>query len=76
MPGLDAAVLGDTGDLRGFRDLEPFGPLVLWTIVGCTAWALLVGGDRSSGRSTVLARLAVPARQARPRAARVGRVER
>ncbi len=37
------AVLGDPGDLRGFRDLEPFWPLALWTITGCTAWALLVG---------------------------------
>ncbi len=37
------AVLGSAGDLRGFRDLGPFPPLALWTIIGCTAWALLVG---------------------------------
>jgi uncharacterized membrane protein YeiB len=37
------AVLDRTGDLAGFRDLEPFWPLVLWTLVLCTAWALLVG---------------------------------
>ncbi|MCP2637231.1 heparan-alpha-glucosaminide N-acetyltransferase domain-containing protein [Microbacterium sp. HD4P20] len=38
-----SAVLGDTGDLQGFRDLEPFWPLTMGTIVFCTAWALLVG---------------------------------
>ncbi len=38
-----ANLLGDTGDLGGFRELEPFWPLAIWTIVGCTAWALLVG---------------------------------
>lgn len=36
-------VLGDAGDLAGFRDLDPLGPFVLWTIVACTAWALLIG---------------------------------
>lgn len=37
------AVLGQPGDLAGFRDLEPFWPLTLATVVLCTAWALLVG---------------------------------
>ena len=37
------AVLGDAGDLAGFRELEPFWPLTLGTLVLCTAWALLVG---------------------------------
>ncbi|MEZ3159760.1 heparan-alpha-glucosaminide N-acetyltransferase domain-containing protein [Microbacterium sp. BWT-B31] len=37
------AVLGRPDDLTGFRDLEPFIPLTLWTIVGCSAWALLIG---------------------------------
>jgi hypothetical protein len=37
------ATLGDTGDLRGFRALDPFWPLTLWIIAACTAWALLVG---------------------------------
>jgi uncharacterized membrane protein len=37
------AVLGSARDLTGFRDLDPLGPFVLWTIVGCTAWALLIG---------------------------------
>ena len=35
--------LGRSGDLAGFRDLEPFWPFALTTIVACTAWALLVG---------------------------------
>lgn len=35
--------LGDTGDLFGFRELEPFWPLTIGTLVGCTAWALLLG---------------------------------
>lgn len=38
-----SVALGDTGDLRGFRALEPFWPLTIATIVSCTAWALLVG---------------------------------
>ena len=38
-----AAVLGNTGDLRGFRDLEPFWPMTIALIVACTAWALLIG---------------------------------
>lgn len=36
-------LLGDPGDLAGFRDLEPFWPLTLTTILACTAWALLIG---------------------------------
>lgn len=35
--------LGDTGDLGGFRAMDPFWPLTLGVIVACTAWALLVG---------------------------------
>jgi len=59
-----AAVLGDTGDLRGFRSLEPFGPLVLWTIAGCTAWALLVGRGPLEWAFDRAAHLAVPGRPA------------
>ncbi len=29
--------------LEAFRDTEPFMPFVVWTIVACTLWALLVG---------------------------------
>jgi uncharacterized membrane protein len=38
-----AAVLGDPGDLSGFRALEPFWPMVWGTLIACTAWALLIG---------------------------------
>lgn len=34
---------GDAGDLFGFRSLEPFWPLTIGTLIGCTAWALLIG---------------------------------
>jgi uncharacterized membrane protein YeiB len=36
-------VLGDTSDLFGFRALEPFWPLTIAVLVGCTSWALLIG---------------------------------
>lgn len=36
-------VLGDTGDLGGFRELEPFWAMSIGTLIGCTAWALLIG---------------------------------
>ncbi len=36
-------ILGNPGDLAGFRDLLPFWPMTLWLVVGCTAWALLIG---------------------------------
>lgn len=36
-------MMGDTGDLRGFRMLEPFWPLTIGTIVACTLWALIIG---------------------------------
>ncbi|HWK78882.1 heparan-alpha-glucosaminide N-acetyltransferase domain-containing protein [Microbacterium sp.] len=36
-------VLGDTADLFGFRALEPFWPLTIAMLIGCSAWALLVG---------------------------------
>jgi uncharacterized membrane protein YeiB len=53
-------VLGDAGDLRGFRDLEPFWPLVLWTIAGCTAWALLIGRGPLEWIVDRASRIAVP----------------
>lgn len=37
------AVLGDTSDLYGVRELGLFGPLTLGLIVGCTVWALTIG---------------------------------
>lgn len=36
-------VLGDPSDLTGFRELEPFWPFTIGTLVGATAWALLLG---------------------------------
>ena len=54
------AVLGDADDLRGFRDLEPFWPLVLWTIAGCTAWALLIGRGPLEWAVDRASRIAVP----------------
>ena len=38
-----ALLLGDVGDLAGFRALDPLGPFVGATLVLCTAWALLWG---------------------------------
>ncbi|MGZ0711149.1 heparan-alpha-glucosaminide N-acetyltransferase domain-containing protein (plasmid) [Coraliomargarita sp. W4R53] len=61
-------VLGAPGDLAGFRDLEPFWPITLGTIVGCTAWALLVGRGPFEWMLDRLAKLAVPERADRPRA--------
>ncbi|WP_022879118.1 heparan-alpha-glucosaminide N-acetyltransferase domain-containing protein [Microbacterium sp. B19] len=40
---LAAAVLGDTSDLSGVREAGLFLPLAVGIVVGCTAWALLVG---------------------------------
>jgi uncharacterized membrane protein YeiB len=54
-----ASVLGDTGDLGGFRDLQPFWPLTLGTIVFCTAWALLVGRGPLEAAVDGIARLVV-----------------
>lgn len=36
-------VFGDTTDLIGFRELDPFWPITLVVVLGCTAWALLIG---------------------------------
>jgi uncharacterized membrane protein YeiB len=54
-----AVALGGTGDLGGFRDLGPYLPLVTGTVLGCTAWALLIGrGPLEAGIDRV-ARLVV-----------------
>ncbi|WP_241965095.1 DUF418 domain-containing protein [Microbacterium telephonicum] len=53
-----AVVLGDTGDLDGFRALELFWPFVLTSLVACTAWALLVGrGPLEAGIAAVTSRI-------------------
>lgn len=54
-----AVVLGDPGDLQGFRELSLFWPFVLWIIVCCTAWALLIGRGPLEWATDRLARLAV-----------------
>ncbi|WP_394279280.1 heparan-alpha-glucosaminide N-acetyltransferase domain-containing protein [Microbacterium sp.] len=36
-------LLGDTGDLFGFRELRPLGWFIAGTIVSCTVWAVLRG---------------------------------
>ncbi len=67
--GIAASVLDRVGDLAGFRELEPFWPLTIGTIVLCTAWALLVGRGPLEGAFDAAARFAVPARTADARPA-------
>jgi uncharacterized membrane protein YeiB len=38
-----SVILGVPGDLRGFRDLDPFWPITITLVIACTAWALLIG---------------------------------
>lgn len=35
--------LGTTGDLAGFRALDPFWPLTIGVVAGCSLWALFLG---------------------------------
>lgn len=58
-------VLGYPGDLAGFRALDPFWPLTLGVIAGCTAWALLVGRGPLEWAIDRLTRFAVPASRSR-----------
>ncbi|MGF6823343.1 putative membrane protein [Microbacterium sp. ZKA21] len=53
---------GDTGDLLAFRAMEPFWPLTIGTIVGCTAWAVLIGRGPLEWLLDRTAKVAVPAR--------------
>ena len=52
-------ILGDPGDLRGFRDLQPFWPITIALVVGCTAWAQLIGRGPLEWVVDRVARLAV-----------------
>ena len=52
-------ILGNPGDLRGFRDLEPFWPITVSLVIACTAWALLVGRGPLEGLVDRVARRAV-----------------
>lgn len=56
------ATFGDTGDLLAFRALEPFWPLTIGTILGCTAWALLIGRGPLEWLLDRTAKIVVPAR--------------
>ena len=58
-----SATLGDSGDLGGFRALEPFWPLTIGTVVVCTAWALLVGRGSLEALLDRTARLVVRPRR-------------
>lgn len=57
-----ATTIGDVGDLERFRELAPFWPFALTTIVACTAWALLLGRGPMERFVAAAARLAVPGR--------------
>lgn len=37
------ALFGDTGNLYDFQSLQPFWPLTIGTLFGCTLWAVCVG---------------------------------
>jgi uncharacterized membrane protein YeiB len=53
-------VFGDTGDLGGFRSLEPFWPMTIGVVGFCTAWALLIGRGPLEWVLDRTARFAVP----------------
>ncbi|WP_243232656.1 heparan-alpha-glucosaminide N-acetyltransferase domain-containing protein [Microbacterium sp. CIAB417] len=56
------AAVGDTGDLFAFRALDPFWPLTIGVVLGCTAWALLVGRGPLEWLLDRTAKLVVPSR--------------
>lgn len=53
--------VGDVTDLSGFRDLDPFWPLTIGVILGCTAWAVLIGRGPMEWLLDALARRSIPA---------------
>lgn len=57
-----AIVLGDSGDLYGFRALEPFWPMTIGIVAGCTLWALLLGRGPLEWLTERLVRLLVRGR--------------
>ncbi|MFE5410440.1 heparan-alpha-glucosaminide N-acetyltransferase domain-containing protein [Microbacterium sp. NPDC056569] len=63
--GVAAAVLDRVGDLTGFRELLPFWPLTIGTILLCTAWALLVGRGPLETLLDRASRFAVPGDRSR-----------
>ena len=52
-------ILGNPGDLPGFRDLEPFWPITEVLVIACTVWALLIGRGPLEWLLDRVARLAV-----------------
>ncbi len=56
------AALDRVSDLAGFRDLEPFWPMTIGIVAGCTLWALLVGRGPLEQGIARLARWMVPDR--------------
>ncbi|WP_349427098.1 heparan-alpha-glucosaminide N-acetyltransferase domain-containing protein [Microbacterium sp. LWS13-1.2] len=54
------ATLDRVGDLAGFRELQPFWPLTIATVVLCTAWALLIGRGPLETALDAASRFAVP----------------
>lgn len=54
------AVLGDTTDLRAFRDLHLLGWFCLGAIVLCSLWAILVGRGPLESALAAVSRRAVP----------------
>lgn len=55
-----AVTLDRVGDLTGFRELEPFWPLTIATVLLCTAWALLIGRGPLETVLDATSRFAVP----------------
>ncbi|MGW8481495.1 heparan-alpha-glucosaminide N-acetyltransferase domain-containing protein [Microbacterium sp. NPDC055903] len=53
-------VLGTTSDLGAFRALDPFWPVMLGVVAGCTLWALLIGRGPLEEVVDRIVRLAVP----------------
>jgi len=66
-----AVLLGDTGDLSGFRALDPFWPITLGLILGCCAWTFLVGRGPLETALDRATRWLVPDPGARPRVGRL-----
>ncbi|WP_460776501.1 heparan-alpha-glucosaminide N-acetyltransferase domain-containing protein [Microbacterium sp. GXF7504] len=57
--------LGDTSDLFGFRALDPFWPLTIGVVAGCSLWALFVGKGPLETLLDVVTRRVLPARVGR-----------
>lgn len=63
-------LFGDASELTGFRDTAPFWPLTIGIVVGCTAWAVLLGTGPLERVLAALSRRFVPGAEAPVRAGR------